>query len=336
MKLILDAMGSDQAPMNEVGGAVKYVKEIGDYDLLLVGDRDKIETELAKYDYPAGRIEIRHASEVISMEEKPAEAIRRKRDSSIVVSLDAVREGRGSAFVSAGNTGAVVGAALIYLKRIKGIRRPGLVAIFPTIKGASVVLDVGAFPICTGVNLYQYAVMGQIYADCLFQKKDSAVGLLSVGEEEGKGHEEIFIARKMISSTPINYVGHMEGGDILRGRADCFVTDGFTGNALLKFAESVPKMVFQALRDELTKNLRVKIGAWFAKPAFEVFRKAWDYAEYGGAPLLGVNGSVIIAHGKSSPKAIRSALRAASSMVSFGVVDKIEHNIESFERCLNG
>jgi glycerol-3-phosphate acyltransferase PlsX len=336
MKLVLDAMGSDHAPMNEVGGAVKYVKEFDDYDLLLVGDRARIETELAKYDYPSVRIEVQHASEVISMVEKPAEAIRRKRDSSIVVSLGAVRDGRGLAFVSAGNTGAVVGAALIYLKRIKAVRRPGLVAIFPTIKGASVVLDVGAFTSATGVNLYQYAVMGQIYANCLFHKEDSTVGLISVGEEEEKGHEEIFVARKMISSTPLNYVGHTEGGDILRGKADCFVTDGFTGNALLKFAESVPKMVFQALREELMRNFRVKVGAWFAKPAFEVFRKAWDYAEYGGAPLLGVNGSVIIAHGKSSPKAIRSALSAASRMVSFGVVDKIEYNIESFDRYSNG
>jgi glycerol-3-phosphate acyltransferase PlsX len=336
MKLVLDAMGSDHAPMNEVGGAVKYVKEFDEYDLLLVGDRARIEAELVKYGYPTDRIEVQHASEVITMVEKPAEAIRRKRDSSIVVSLDAVREGRGAAFVSAGNTGAVVGAALIYLKRIKAVRRPGLVAIFPTIKGASVVLDVGAFTSATSVNLYQYAVMGQLYADCLFGKKDSTVGLMSVGEEEEKGHEEIFVARQMITSTPLNFVGHMEGGDILRGKVDCFVTDGFTGNALLKFAESVPKMVFQALRDELTRNFRVKIGAWFAKPAFEVFRKAWDYAEYGGAPLLGINGSVLIGHGKSSPKAIRSALLAASRMVSFGVVEKTERNIKSFEQYLNG
>lgn len=335
-KLILDAMGSDGAPMNEVGGAVKYIKEFPDYDLLLVGKSDLIEAELAKYDWPKGRIEVEHAPEVIAMEEKPAEALRRKKDSSIVVSLNAVREGRGAAFVSAGNTGAVVGAALLYLKRIKGVRRPGLVAIFPTIKGASVVLDVGAFPVCTGINLYQYAVMGQIYADCLFGKTNSSVGLLSVGEEAEKGHEEIFTAGRMISKSPINYAGHMEGGDILRGRADAFVTDGFTGNALLKFAESVPKMVFQALRDELSRNFRVKVGAWFAKPAFDVFRKAWDYAEYGGAPLLGVNGNVLIAHGKSSPKAIRSALLAASRMVSFGVVEKIERNINEFGSGLNG
>jgi glycerol-3-phosphate acyltransferase PlsX len=333
MKIVVDALGSDHSPMNEIGGCIKILKDDDvnlDIDVVLAGDEGVIRAELAKYDYPKDRIEVIHASQVVGMDEKPQKALREKTDSSILVGIKAVKEGIGQGFISCGNTGAVAVAALLGLGRIRGVRRPGIIATFPTLKGATLVIDAGSNPQCKPINLFQYGVMTSIYGKYFFSKEDPSVGLMSVGEEEEKGHHLVQETHKLLEDSPLNYIGPVEGSDILTGKADIVVVDGFTGNVLLKFAESVPRMVFKSLRTELTRNLRVKIGAWFSKPAFKTFRQAWDYAEYGGAPMLGVKGSVIIAHGKSNPKAIKNAILRSAYMIENNIVDEIGSEIAKY------
>ncbi|MGD8719557.1 MAG: phosphate acyltransferase PlsX [Candidatus Zixiibacteriota bacterium] len=327
MKIVVDGMGSDAAPANEVAGCIKALKESADLEILLVGNPERLGTELAKYSVPGGRIDVVPASEIIGMNEKPAEALRKKKDSSIRVGAMCVREGRGEAFVSAGNTGAVAMACLIGMGRAEAVRRPAIAALFPTRKGHCVVLDVGANVTCKAIHLHQFAIMGEVYAQCLFGIENPSVGLLSIGEEAEKGSEIIFEAHRLLSGTPMNYVGHVEAGDILEGKADVVTCDGFTGNVLLKFAESVPGIVFSGLRSEVKRDLIVRIGAFLSQAALRRLKKRWDYAEYGGAPLLGVNGGVIISHGKSSPKAIMNAVLVAEKYVQFGATQKITDKI---------
>ncbi|NIT35720.1 MAG: phosphate acyltransferase PlsX [candidate division Zixibacteria bacterium] len=333
MKIVVDAMGSDAAPANEAAGCVKALKESPELEILLVGEPKRVGRELAKYSVPGGRIEVVPASETIGMDEKPAEALRKKKDASIRVGAICVREGRGEAFVSAGNTGAATMASLIAIGRAPGIRRPAIAALFPSREGHCVVLDVGANVICKGVHLHQFAIMGEVYAQCIFNIDQPRVGLLSIGEEAAKGSGAIFEAHRLLSRSPINYVGYVEGGDILRGKADVVACDGFTGNALLKFAESVPAIVFSGLRSEVKRDLIVRIGAGLSRAALRRVKKRWDYAEYGGAPLLGVNGGVIICHGKSSPKAIMNAVLVAEKFIHFGATRLIT---EKIGRCGNG
>jgi glycerol-3-phosphate acyltransferase PlsX len=333
MKIVVDAMGSDAAPANEAAGCVKALKVSPDLEILLVGEPERVERELAKYSVPGGRIEVVPASETIGMDEKPAEALRKKKDASVRVGAICVREGRGEALVSAGNTGAATMASLIAIGRARGVRRPAIAALFPSREGHCIVLDVGANVSCKGVHLHQFAIMGEVYAQCIFNMDEPRVGLLSIGEEAAKGSESVFEAHRLLSRSPINYVGYVEGGDILRGKADVVACDGFTGNTLLKFAESVPAIVFSGLRSEVKRDLIVRIGAGLSRAALRRVKKRWDYAEYGGAPLLGVNGGVIICHGKSSPKAIMNAVLAAEKYVQFGATRLIT---EKIARCDNG
>ncbi|MCP4230707.1 MAG: phosphate acyltransferase PlsX [bacterium] len=330
MKIVVDALGSDHSPMNEIGGCIKILKDDDvdlDIDLVLAGDEDVIRAELAKYDYPKDRIEVIHASQVIGMDEKPQKALREKTDSSIIVGVNAVKEGRGQGFISCGNTGAVAVAALLGLGRIRGVRRPGIIATFPTLKGATLVIDAGSNPQCKPINLFQYGIMTSVYGKYFFDEEKPSVGLMSIGEEEEKGHHLVQETHKLLENSPLNYIGPVEGSDILTGKADIVVVDGFTGNVLLKFAESIPRMVITSLRTELTRKKKKKIGAWFSKPAFKTFRQTWDYAEYGGAPMLGVNGSVIIAHGKSNPKAIKNAILGSAYMIENNIVEEIGDEI---------
>jgi len=323
MKIVVDGMGSDAAPANEAAGCVKALKESPDLEILLVGNPKRLAKELRKYSVPGGRIEILPASEVIGMDEKPSEALRKKKDSSIRVGTLCVREGRGAAFVSAGNTGAAAMASLIAMGRAPGVRRPAVAALFPTREGHCVVLDVGANVSSKGVHLHQFAIMGEVYAQCIFGLERPRVGLLSIGEEAAKGSEAVFEAHRLLSQSPVDYIGYVEGGDILNGKADVVACDGFTGNVLLKFAELVPAIVFSGLRSEVKRDLLVRIGAGLSRAALRRVKKRWDYAEYGGAPLLGVNGGVIICHGKSSPKAIMNAILVAEKYVHFGATEKI-------------
>jgi glycerol-3-phosphate acyltransferase PlsX len=327
MKIVVDGMGSDAAPANEVAGCVKALKESPEVEVLLVGEPKRLRKELRKYSIPDDRIDVVPASDIIGMDEKPAEALRKKKDASIRVGAMCVREGRGEAFVSAGNTGAVAMASLIAMGRAKGVRRPAIAALFPTREGHCIVIDVGANLLCKGVHLHQFAIMGEVYAQCIFGLETPRVGLLSIGEEAAKASEAIFEAHHMLSQTPINYIGYVEGGDILNGKADVVACDGFTGNVLLKFAESVPAIVFSGLRSEVKRDLLVRIGAGLSRAALRRVKKRWDYAEYGGAPLLGVNGGVIICHGKSSPKAIMNAILVAEKFVQFGATERITDKI---------
>ncbi|HUU57569.1 MAG TPA: phosphate acyltransferase PlsX [bacterium] len=327
MRIVVDGMGSDAAPANEVAGCIKALKESPDMEILLVGEPHRLGTELAKYSVPGGRIDVVPASEKIGMDEKPAVALRKKKDASIRVGAMCVREGRGEAFVSAGNTGAVAMASLIAMGRAEGVRRPAIAALFPSREGHCVVLDVGANVACKGVHLQQFAIMGEVYARCIFGLERPRVGLLSIGAEAAKGSEAIFEAHKLLSASPINYIGHVEGGGILEGKADVVTCDGFTGNILLKFAESVPGIVFSGLRSEVKRDILVRIGAGLSRAALRRVKKRWDYAEYGGAPLLGVNGGVIICHGKSSPKAFMNAILVAEKYVAYDATQKIVDNI---------
>ncbi len=333
MKIVVDAMGSDAAPANEAAGCVKALKVSPDLEILLVGEPKRVGRELAKYSVPGGRIEVVPASQTIGMDEKPAEALRKKKDASVRVGAICVREGRGEALVSAGNTGAATMASLIAIGRARGVRRPAIAALFPSREGHCIVLDVGANVSCKGVHLHQFAIMGEVYAQCIFNIDEPRVGLLSIGEEAAKGSESVFEAHRLLSRSPVNYVGYVEGGDILRGKADVVACDGFTGNTLLKFAESVPAIVFSGLRSEVKRDLIVRIGAGLSRAALRRVKKRWDYAEYGGAPLLGVNGGVIICHGKSSPKAIMNAVLVAEKFIQFGATQLIT---EKIARCGNG
>jgi len=315
MRIVVDAMGTDRAPASEVAGCVRALRESPELKVLLVGRPDELKAEVAKYALPPGRVEVVPAAEVIGMDEKPAEALRKKKDSSIRVAAMCVREGRGEALVSAGNTGAVAGAALMIIGRAAGVRRPGIAQLFPSRRGFSVVCDVGANVDCKGVHLFQFGAMAAVYARLVLNVADPAVGLLSVGEETTKGVGAVFDAHKLFAASPLNYVGHVEGGDILRGTTDVVACDGFTGNALLKFAESVPGIVFSGLRNEAKRDFVVRIGAWLARAGLRRLKRRWDYAEYGGAPLLGVKAGVIICHGKSNPKAVKNAVLVAERFV---------------------
>ncbi len=324
MKIVVDGMGTDGAPASEVAGCVKALKESPDLQILLVGEPSRLERELRKYSVPRGRLEVVPASEAIAMDEKPADALRKKKDSSIRVAAMCVREGRAEAMISAGNTGAVAAAALMLIGRARGVRRPAIAAFFPSRKGYCIVVDVGANVTCKGVHLYQFALMGEVYSRCILGIPRPRLGLLSVGEETAKGFEAVFDANRMLAAAPVDYAGHVEGGDILRGKMDVVACDGFTGNALLKFAEAVPGIVFSGLRNEVKRDFIVRVGAWMARAGLRRLKKRWDYAEYGGAPLLGVKGGVIICHGKSSPKAIKNAVLVAEKFVRAGAMRQIE------------
>jgi len=329
MKIVVDAMGTDDAPHSEVAGCVRAFKQQSDLEIVLVGPPSILEAELKKYHYPAGCISIEPAADVIGMDEKPAEALRKKPGSSIAVGARLLADGKGDAFVSAGNTGAVAAASLLYIGRAPGVKRPGIASLFPSRSGFSIVIDVGANVSCKGVNLYQFAVMGEVYYRAIFGKEKPSVGLLSLGEEEEKGYEAIFEAHKLLEASSLNYAGHVEGSDILRGTVDVVTVDGFTGNALLKFAEAVPSMVFSGLRNEAKRDFIVRIGAWMSRAALRRLRKRWDYAEYGGAPLLGVKSGVIICHGKSSPKAIKNAVLVADKFGRAGGARQIAEMVGS-------
>jgi len=323
MKIVVDAMGTDAAPLPEIAGAVRALRDQPDLSILLVGDAGKLKAEVERHRVPRDRLTIVPSTEIIGMDEKPAEALRKKKDSSIAVAARLLREGRGDALVSAGNTGAVAAASLMLIGRARGVRRPAIAALFPSRKGYCVVVDAGANVNVKPVHLCQFGIMGSVYAQKVLGVDRPLVGLLSVGEEDAKGSEVIFEASKLLANAGINYVGHVEGGDILKGNCDVVVTDGFTGNALLKFAESVPGIVFSGLRNEANRDFFVRVGAWLAKAGLRRLKKRWDYAEYGGAPLLGVNNGVIICHGKSNAKAVKNAIRVAAKYVRGDSTQKI-------------
>jgi glycerol-3-phosphate acyltransferase PlsX len=325
--IALDAMGSDKAPKPEIEGALQAARHHGIH-VLLVGPEPRLRAELAHY--PGARrlpVDVVHASEVITMDDK-VEAIRGKRDSSIRVGLRLVREGRAAGFVTAGNTGAAMATAKVVLGALPGVDRPALAAAFPTVNStAAVLLDVGANVDCTANNLEQFAVMGDIYCRSIFGMEHPRVGLLSIGEEEGKGNDLTREAFQLLKRLPINFIGNVEGRDLYNGHVDVIVADGFVGNVALKISEGLARMVRTVLKETLKATITRQVGALLSRNAFADFKKRLDHTEYGGAPLLGVKGVCIITHGSSNANAIKNAVRVAAEFAEGKVNEAIEREL---------
>ncbi len=325
--VVLDAMGGDDAPAVAVAGAVQAARDFG-LTVRLVGQPTLIAAELAKHDVAGLQLPITPASQMIAMDEHPASAVKNKPDSSIVVAMESVKCGQSAAFVSAGNSGGVMTAALLNLGRIKGIKRPALATIFPsrTPLGFTLLLDVGANTEVRPEYLRQFALMGAHYAERVLQVSNPRVGLLSIGEEDDKGSLLTQEAATLLRQTDLNFIGNVEGKDIPHGTADVIVTDGFTGNVYLKGAEGFAKFLFGALKQQIKARPLAMVGALLARGAFKALEKQLDYREIGGGILLGVNGIVVVAHGRSDALAIRNAIRTAMQAVERNVVAAIADN----------
>lgn len=319
MKIAVDAMGGDHAPTAVVEGVVLAGQEKPTgIELILVGDESKIKLELTRLnalDLP--NISIIHSSQVVEMHESPVLAIRRKKDSSIMRCARLVKEGHASAFISAGNTGAAVVVTKIKWRSLPGVERPAIAVVMPSPYGVFVILDAGATPDCKPVHLLQFAVMGEVYARYILNIKNPRVGLLSLGEEETKGTELTREAFRLLQNAgqKINFIGNIEGNDIFTDRVDVIVCDGFMGNVILKVCESLAGAFQHIIKEEVMKDFWAKMGALLIKRTFKKIAKKVHYAEYGGAPLLGVNGTCIISHGRSSPQAIKNAIGVAEHMI---------------------
>jgi len=312
MRVVLDAMGGDHAPTVNIEGAVETVHESDDIEVILVGDESVIKKELKGRKFTSGRISIVHASQVVEMHEPPTVAIRKKRDSSIRVGIGLVKTGEADAFVSAGHSGVVMGTSLLLLGMSKGVDRPAIATLMPTLRDTFILLDVGATVDCKPENLHQFALMGNIYCKLILGREKPSVGLLSIGEEDIKGNELTKEAFKLIKQSRLNFIGNIEGKDIFTGMADVVVCDGFIGNIALKISEGLAETILKMLRKEISSITAGRLGYLMLKPAIRNFKKRTDYDEYGGAPLLGINGTSIISHGRSSSKAIKNALKVAN------------------------
>ena len=331
MRIALDAMGGDFAPRNNVEGAVLALKEYPHLEkLFLVGDAMTIGAELKRIGYQDQRLEIFHASEVVDMHESAAKAIRQKKDSSISRSVDLVKNGSAQAVISAGHTGAAVAASVLKVRTLKGIERPAVACLLPTEVGVFVLIDAGANPDSSPENLLQFGIMGSVFSEQVLGNKRPKVALLSIGEEDVKGNDITKEAFKLLKASSLNFQGNIEGRDLYENPADVVVCDGFTGNVVLKTSESIAYAIFGWLRRELNRGLVRKVGAQLARGAFRDIYKKTNAEEYGGMPLLGVNGVCIIAHGSSSPVAIKNAIRAAAESVKQDLNPHILRKLEIY------
>ncbi|MCM8525822.1 MAG: phosphate acyltransferase PlsX [Lentisphaeraceae bacterium] len=334
MVIAVDAMGGDYAPDVVIEGVVQALKENKELSkIVLVGDTERISALMASHglkDHP--KVEMVHASQVVEMHEPSTLAIRGKKDSSITVCANLAKEGKVEAIVSAGHTGAAVAASVIKMRNLEGVDRPCIATMFPAPERHFVIVDAGATPDCTPENLVQFAIMGDIYAKSILKRSNPVVGLLSNGEEESKGNELTKETLKLLKEVPsINFVGNVEGSDVFEGKVDVVVCDGFTGNVVLKFGESLATGMFKMLKNKLETNPKRKVGALLAKNAFMEVKSVADKAEYGGAPLMGVNGVCIIGHGSSCSKAIKNAIKVAGEFVKNGVNQEIVDRIKELE-----
>jgi glycerol-3-phosphate acyltransferase PlsX len=312
MRVALDAMGGDFAPAVTVEGAVEAVNESEDLDITLVGDEVLIRKELSGKKYPHHRLDIKHASEIVGMDEAAIIAVRKKKDSSIKRAVELVKHGEAGAVVSAGHSGVAMAMSLLMLGTSEGVDRPAIATIMPTLKGPIVLLDVGATVDCTPENLLQFALMGDAYCKTMFSNPEPKIGLLSIGEEDTKGNVVTREAFKLIKDSGVKFLGNIEGKDIFTGNADVVVCDGFVGNIVLKTSEGLAEAIMKMLKREISDMTTGRVGYLLMKPALRNFKKKTDYDEYGGAPLLGINGASIISHGRSSAKAIRNAIGVAA------------------------
>jgi len=337
MKIAVDAMGGDFAPKQIVLGAVAAAKQL-DCEIVLVGDEEQVQAELEKIsDWKNLKISIHHASEVIGMDEHPGAAVRRKKDSSIVVATKLVKKGECDAVLSAGSTGAAVASALFGLGRVKGVDRPTIATPIPTVHGATLLLDSGANVDSKPHHLLQSAMMGSIYYKYVFGEKKPRVGLLNIGEEATKGNEQALATYPLLENLKtINFIGNAEGRDIPKGTFDVVVCDGFVGNVVLKFAEGLAKTLLKLIKEAICDGgIFAKLGALLLAPALKKLAKRVDAAEYGGAPLLGVDGCYIICHGSSNARAIQSAINVANEYVKNNVLEHIKKGIAEEESLNN-
>lgn len=328
MRIVVDAMGSDDRPAPDVAGSILAAREWGE-PIILVGPEDQVKAELAKHDTAGLNIEVVNASDVIEMNDKPSESAKRKTNSSMHIGMGLVRDGQADAFVSAGNTGAILAIATLHMKRIRGVTRPALTAVFRNPVGLTIMCDFGANADVRPEMLVEFGIMANLYAKHTLGLKNPRVALLSNGEEEGKGNELIHkTAPLMREQTSFNYVGNMEPKEVLRGDTDIIIHDGFTGNIMGKTLEATASMVQTVIREEVTKSLITKIGGALSLPALRKVRKRLDPHEIGGGILLGVNGVVIIGHGRSNDIAIKNAIRQARQAVQGRVVEAIKDNLQ--------
>jgi phosphate acyltransferase len=332
IRLALDAMGGDFAPVNEVQGAVNALRGSGNrFHVVLVGNEEAIRAELAKTDTSGLSLSVVPSTEVITMHDSPVSALKQKPNSSIVIGMTLHKEGKADAFVSAGNTGAVTAASTLILGRVQGVSRPTIGAVFPSQKGPTLIVDAGAVTDCKPHFLYEFGVMGSLYSELVLRKSNPRVALLNIGEEASKGNEQAHEAYKIFTEkkSSLNFIGNIEGRDVLKGAADVVVCDGFTGNILLKFAESVPSYLKYQFKQYAEQ-------AWWKKLLMGVMRKPlrtifkdMDYQEFGGVPLLGVNGVTIIGHGESSPRAVMNMLYRAEEAVNGRINEKIREALRT-------
>jgi glycerol-3-phosphate acyltransferase PlsX len=327
--IAVDAMGSDRAPKPEIEGALLAVRHYPGVRVLLVGPEDRLKQELASHP-TAGRaaVEVVNATQVIGMQEKPVQAVRSKRDSSMHVGLRLVRDKKVVGFVTAGNTGAAMATAKMVLGALPGADRPALANVFPTSAGKpAILIDVGANVDSKPHNLAQFAVMGEIYYRAIFNKPKPTVGLLSIGEEETKGNELTRDTFALMKALPVNFIGNVEGRDLYNGSVDVIVCDGFVGNVALKISEGLVEAVSFLLKESLTSTITSQVGALLARKAFSNFGRKLDYSEYGGAPLLGIKGVAIVGHGRSNANAIKNAIRVARQFHESGINARIEQEL---------
>ena len=329
MHIIIDGMGGDNAPGEIVAGCLLAAQLI-DVKLTIVGNEDKINAELNKAEYDKSKISVVHASEVISGDDEPTAAIRNKKDSSLRIGLSLLKRGEGDAFVSAGNTGALIAGATLIIKRAKGVRRVALAPIMPSADGCFLLVDAGANTECSPAFLRQFAIMGSIYMEKVMGVSSPGVALVNIGEEEAKGTDTIIEAGKALKNTDINYKGYIEARDIPQGAADVVVCDGFTGNVILKLMEGMGMVFYGMLKEIFYKNTITKLSSLLVKSGLMKLKKTMDYTEYGGAPILGASKPVIKAHGSSNAKAFCSAIRQAVEVVKNGLTDEIALNIQKY------
>lgn len=328
IRLVLDAMGGDHAPGNEIEGAVEFAKSYGnalDYEIIFIGKESIITDSLKKYDTSSLNFRIVNADEVVAMGDDPVAALKTKKQSSIYKALEMIRDGEADAFISAGNTGAMLSFSTVILGRLKGVSRPTIGSFFPTASANPVlVVDVGANAEVRPQFLYEFGIMGSIYVEHILGIKNPTVGLLNIGEEKSKGTEVVQEAYKIMQEGKLNFKGNVEGRDILKGTTDVVVCDGFTGNIILKFAESFLPLLKNTMRGYAGKGLMSKIKVGAVAPVLKDVLKQLDYQEYGGVPLLGVKGVVIIGHGSSSPKALMNMIKRGAEVFEKGINKKIE------------
>lgn len=326
MKIIVDAMGSDKGPAEIIKGSIDAVNEYG-VNVILVGKKDIIKNELVKYKYLEEKIEILNAEDEITNEDDPATAIRRKKEASMVVGANALANGLGDGFISAGSTGALLASGLFIVKRINGIDRAAISVLYPTLTGFSLLLDSGANVDCKPEYLHQFAFMGSIYMDKVMGIKSPSVGLVNIGIEKGKGNNLVKDAYNLIEKTDLNFKGNIEARDLPFGIIDVIVSDGFVGNVVLKLTEGMAMSIFSLLKDEFMKNTRTKLAAMLLKQELSNIKGRMDYREYGGAPLLGTKKPIVKAHGSSDAYAIKNGINQLKKFIENDVIKIIEDNI---------